>query len=447
MRSLLSLLFFFSFGIAQYQPNWDSINSRPIPEWYQDAKFGIFIHWGVYSVPSWSPVGNYAEWYWYNLAQGSGNPVYEFHVKTYGANFQYTDFASRFTAELWDPDYWADLFVRSGAKYIVPTSKHHEGFTNWPSSVSWNWNSVDIGPKRDILNDLFTALRARGLKAAMYFSLYEWFHPLYRGADPHSYVDMIMLPQMYDLINTYQPEVFWTDGDWEQTSEFWNSTDFLAWLYNNAPNKDDVVVNDRWGSECRGVNGGFYTAEYSDAYWLDHYWEANRGIDVFSFGLNRASQAGNYTTSQDLIHSLIRTVAFGGNLLLDIGPSWDGQIPVVMQERLLDIGQWLDVNGEAIYGTRAWTSQQEPAPYNSTYYTLSSNGTVNAIFIDWPSDGKLTLTLPVTSPSTQVSFIGYEGQIEWTSSGSSGLVVSLPMLDINTNPSPYAWVLTLNNVK
>jgi len=427
---------------CQYQPNWDSLDSRPVPEWYLDAKFGIFIHWGVYSVPSWAPVGEYAEWYWTRVMAGSG-PTYDFHVKTYGKDFTYQEFGPMFHAEIWNPDEWAQLFSQAGARYVVPTSKHHEGFTLWPSAVSWNWNAKDVGPRRDLLGDLFTSLRSYDLRACAYFSLYEWYNPLYIGSNPEEYVAQIMLPQLYDLVQTYQPDIIWGDGAWDHPSEFWNSTEFLAWLYNEAPNKDEVVVNDRWGSETPGFNGGFFTAEYSDQYWLDHKWEANCGIDVHSYGLNRMSLAQNYSSSEYLIELLIRTVAYGGNLLLDIGPASDGSIPVVMQERLLDIGQWLDVNGESIYDTRIWNYQNESS---MVFYTQNANlSSVYAIFINWPSSNVLSLEYPTTSSDTEITLLGY-GAVNFKPNSQQGVVISLPSLSVEELPSQYAWALKMTNL-
>src|ERR1039458_7454247 len=154
-----------------YQPTWDSIDRRPTPNWFADAKFGIFIHWGVYSVPAYAPVipGKlaYSEWYWHQMTEGRDNlkatavetGTWAYHQKKYGADYAYQSFAPQFTAELFDPDQWADIFERSGAKYVVQTSKHHEGFAMWPSkeaSATWGrpWNAVEIGPHRDLLGDL-----------------------------------------------------------------------------------------------------------------------------------------------------------------------------------------------------------------------------------------------------------------------------------------------------
>jgi len=207
--------------------------------------------------------------------------------------------------------------------------------------------------------------------------LYEWYHPLYIGPNPAQYVDQVMLPQLYDLVNSYKPELIWADGNWEHESSFWRTPEFIAWLYNESPVKDTVVVNDRWGSETPTKHGGYYTPEYSDAVYLNHTWEENSGIDIHSYGFNRATPANMYNTAKDLLNLLVRTVAFGGNLLLDIGPNGDGRIPALMQERLLSIGDWLKINGEAIYSTRKWRKQQENVINNPIQFSQVLNNTDN----------------------------------------------------------------------
>src|SRR5512139_871819 len=212
-------------GAQAYQPTWESIDRRPTPAWFTDAKFGIFIHWGVYSVPSYAPVipGKlaYAEWYWNALTSGRGDKPNEiqagtraYHDRQFGADFAYHEFAPRFRAELFDPEHWADVFARSGAKYVVLTSKHHEGFCLWPSAQSWNWNANDIGPHRDLAGDLSKAVKEKGLHMGFYYSLYEWFNPLYKS-NFEKYVDDHMIPQMKDLVNRYEPDILWTDGEWD----------------------------------------------------------------------------------------------------------------------------------------------------------------------------------------------------------------------------------------
>jgi alpha-L-fucosidase len=231
LLSFLSL--FITFSHAQnYKANWKSIDSRPIPQWFEDVKFGIFIHWGVYSVPAWAPANadigvyaKYAEWYGFRINDDSkaGKLFREYHNKMYGENFLYQDFAPRFKAQHWNPEQWADLFKRAGARYVVLTSKHHEGFTLWPSAQSWNWNSVDIGPHRDICGDLTTAVKNAGLHMGFYYSLYEWYNPLYHN-NLEKYVDNHMIPQMKDLVTSYEPDILWTDGEWDHPSENWKTT-------------------------------------------------------------------------------------------------------------------------------------------------------------------------------------------------------------------------------
>jgi len=232
-----------------YQAQWESLDKRPTPSWFQDAKFGIFMHWGVYSVPAWGEKTKYAEWYW-NSLNTKGSPTEEFHNRVYGSDFPYFQFADRFRPHLFDPEQWADLFVRSGARYVVLTSKHHDGYCLWPSkeaNTSWGrpWNAVDTAPGRDLLGELTAAVNKRHeLKMGFYYSLYEWYNPLYRQ-DVGKYVDQHMLPQMYELVNKYKPYLFWTDGEWDHPSSTWKSEQFLAWLYNESPVKDVVAVNDR----------------------------------------------------------------------------------------------------------------------------------------------------------------------------------------------------------
>ncbi len=355
----------------RYEPTWESLDRRPSPQWYTDSKFGIFIHWGVYSVPAFAAVNikdetGYAEWYWNSLTNGKkakgptghGAVTWNFHKRVYGADFPYFDFAPMFRAELYDPDRWADVFERSGARYVALTSKHHEGFTLWRSAEanrSWGrpWNAVDIGPKRDVLVDLMEAGRRRGLHMGIYYSLYEWYNPLYL-TDKKRYVAEHMMPQFKDVVTHAKPEIIFSDGEWELPSSEWRSPELLAWLFNESPVRDQVVIDDRWGKDTRHKHGGYYTTEYTSGMQAaTHPWEESRGMG-YSYGYNRMETVKDYHTGRELLLMLIDIVSRGGNLLLDIGPTADGRIPVIMEERLTQIGSWLKPNGEAIYGTRMW---------------------------------------------------------------------------------------------
>jgi alpha-L-fucosidase len=486
MRRLLVLLFLLAAGplAAQtYEPTWESIDKRPTPAWFTDAKFGIFIHWGVYSVPAYAPVlpGKlaYAEWYWNAMTRGKSDPkadgiqtgTWVYHQKQFGADVPYQDFAPRFRAELFDPDHWAEVFARSGARYVVLTSKHHEGFALWPSreaSATWGrpWNAVEAGPKRDLLGDLTGAVRRKGLKMGFYYSLYEWYNPLWLS-DPARYVEQHMFPQFKDLVTRYQPSIIFSDGEWERTSAEWHSPQLLAWLFNESAVKADVVINDRWGKDSRHRHGGYWTTEYTPGMaGIDHPWEESRGMG-FSYGYNRAERLEHYRTGRELVIMLIDLVSRGGNLLLDIGPAADGTIPVVMEERLTQIGDWLEVNGEAIYGTRPWKQTRqwsagevprveygkefetaydvtklagvpEPGKAGIEAFFTTKGKDLYTIMPRWP--GRRIVVKGVTAAKS-VTLLGATGKVPFQVT-SRGLVVQLPELPAALRQQP-AWVLKI----
>lgn len=436
-----------------YTADWDSIDSRPVPEWFQDAKFGIFIHWGVYSVPSYSPAehdglsdvyGRYAEHYWARLR--TSNKVFmDFHERVYGKNTDYRDFVKDFNAEMYEPDFWAELFKEAGAKYVVLTSKHHEGFCLWPSKYSWNWNAGDVGPHRDLLGDLTAAVRAKGLRMGYYYSLLEWDNPLYSKETLNQYIDQHMFPQMKELVETYHPDVIWPDGEWDYTSDKLRSTEFLQWLYNESSVKDEVVVNDRWGSETRSKHGGFFTSEYglvhnaqSDGMEFTRPWEENRGIGG-SYGFNRNERLEDYMSSEGLVHMLINRVARGGNFLLNIGPTADGRIPVIMQQRLRDMGAWLKVNGEAIYGTRKWDKAPAVDDKTSVFFT-SKDDALYVILTEWPDK---PVTIKGVKGARKLTMLGSDAKVNWSRSGDTLTIKSVSMHSPADLPCDYAWVIKI----
>jgi alpha-L-fucosidase len=453
---LIISIIFAGICLAQkiYKPTWESLDSRPTPAWFEDAKFGIFIHWGLYSVPSWGPtkgVGiyeKYAEWYWRSLAdtnRESHSLFKAFHERAYGENFKYQDFANYFTCEMFEPQEWASIFAASGAKYIVLTSKHHEGFALWPSVYSWNWNAMDAGPHRDLAGDLINAVRAAGLRMGFYYSLYEWYNPLYHQ-DVQAYVDTHMLPQMKELILTYKPDVLWPDGEWDYPSETWHSQEFLTWLYNESPVKDFVAVNDRWGKETRSKHGGYFTTEYdlihaedANAVQIEHPWEECRGIGT-SFGFNRNEYLENYSTSEELVHILINKVARGGNLLLNIGPTADGRIPVIMQQRLKDMGDWLQVNGEGIYGTRKWKKAPVVTPETNIFFTAKGDD-LYVICTRFPTE---TVVVGGIKQPDGVAMLGYKGKIESSYEGGK-LSIAPPVITPADTPCPYSWIFKVSS--
>jgi alpha-L-fucosidase len=192
-----------------------------------------------------------SEWFWNNWINDKAPEYVDFMKRTQSPSFTYQDFASSFTCELFNATEWAEIFADSGANYVVLTSKHHEGFAMYPSSYSFNWNSQDVGPNRDIIKELSEAVRAKKMKFGIYYSLYEWFNRMYLNDKNNAflkqtYVENKMWPELQELIHTYKPEVIWSDGDWEATEDYWKSKEFLAWLYNESPVRDTVVANDRY---------------------------------------------------------------------------------------------------------------------------------------------------------------------------------------------------------
>lgn len=360
MKKILFLLFvstwiFTSHATAQtshvqYQPTWESLNTRPYPQWFRDAKLGIFIHWSLSSVPAWSGKEQYGEWFLRGILTGDSARI-RFQEKVFGKGWKYEDYAALFKGELFDANEWAILFARAGARYVLLVSKHHDGYCLWPSKYAPGWNTMDVGPHRDIVGELTRAVREQGMKMGLYYSLPEWNNKLYRwGFDKPEmvtrYIYEHMTPQFKELISTYKPSLVFSDGEWDFPASTWHSAELISWYYNLVG--DEAIVNDRWGG---GADFGYRTPEYSSGLTMsDRPWAEVRGLGR-SFGLNRNESIEAYMTPQDLVHFFVKAVANGGGITLNVGPYCDGQIPLLQQERLLQLGEWLKVNGEAIYAS------------------------------------------------------------------------------------------------
>uniref|UniRef100_A0A1I8FFM7 alpha-L-fucosidase n=1 Tax=Macrostomum lignano TaxID=282301 RepID=A0A1I8FFM7_9PLAT len=313
-------------------PRWIS---RPLPAWYDQSKIGIFIHWGVFSVPSY-----HSEWFWwYWQGTDKQKDVVNFMKQNYPPGSP-TPICAKFKATFFNPDTnGRKLFDSAGAKYVVFTSKHHEGYCNWDTAYSFNWNSKQVGPNRDLVADLAAAIRKRpGLRFGLYHSLMT--------SAPSSRPEILSLsktmPELYELVNRFKPDVVWSDGDWDAPAEYWNSTGFLAWLYNDSPVNDSVVTNDRWGKGVMCNHGGYYTCQDRP-----HKWENCMTLDKLSWGYRRDARLADYLTPQELLSTLATTISCGGNLLVNVGPTADGTIDPVMEERLRQLGSWLRTNGDA----------------------------------------------------------------------------------------------------
>ncbi|GAB1607878.1 alpha-L-fucosidase-like isoform X1, partial [Argonauta hians] len=434
----------------RYAPNWSSLDTRPIPQWYDEAKLGIFIHWGVFSVPSYG-----SEWFWWNW-QGTKLPAYiDFMTKNYRPGFTYADFAPMFTAEFFNSDQWANLFAASGAKYVVFTSKHHEGYTNWPSKYSPNWNSKDVGPRRDIVGELANSIKKTPIHFGLYHSLFEWFHPIYlqdkaNKFKTQDFVREKTMPELYELVKKYKPDIIWSDGDWEAPDKYWNSTEFIAWLYNDSPVRDSIVVNDRWGAGISCRHGDIYTCKdrYNPGKLINHKWENAMTIDKYAWGYRRRARLSDFYTIENLISLLVETVSCGGNLLMNVGPTHDGRIAPIFEERLLQVGQWLKVNGEAIYSSKPWTHQNDTYT-KKVWYTskVDNNSTVlYASMLFWPTNHMLLLGAVKPTSNTVVTMLGYPHTFSHSYYSTTGLKIDLPDIPGSQLPCNWAWVFKITNI-
>lgn len=353
--------------------NWDRFK-REVPRWYTEAKLGIFVHWGLYSVPAWAEINvgeagtiekaqmfthnPYAEWYG-NTSRVEGSPAREHHKKVHG-DAPYIDFLDQWKAENFNPDQWAELFAHSGAQYVIPTAKHHEGVTLWPAPGIGNLNTVDRGPKRDLIGDIASAVRKKGLHFGVYYSGgIDWSISY---AIPHSYehapgwrpldaaYSMYCYQHVVDLIDRYKPEVIFNDINWPDFAKREGDYSLPAlfdYYYSQVPTG---VVNDRFGVP----HSDYKTSEYK--FNLHHesegVWENNRGIG-FSFGYNQLETEEQYLNITGLLHHFVDIVSRGGNLLLNVGPKASGEIPELQQKVLRQLGDWMKKNSKAIYASKS----------------------------------------------------------------------------------------------
>ncbi|MEV3856339.1 alpha-L-fucosidase [Streptomyces sp. NPDC050095] len=413
-------------GVPDYQPTEESLSGHQAPYWFHAAKFGIFIHWGVYSVPAWAPVGKqYAEWYWDQM-QDPNNPTYAHHKEVYGEDFAYDDFIPRFTAEKFDPRAWVELFRDAGAQYHVLTSKHHEGFALWDTKLS-DRNAVKMGPKKDLVKALFDASKTYTpeLHRCLYFSMPEWFNPdsPWMGHAPRNpytlepvpytgytagkdYVKDFQAQQMLELIHNYDLQMMWCDIGGAN-----DSLHVLAEYFNHGKNRPkplEVAVNNRSGIGFHDFTTPEYTT-YDNT--VIAKWESSRGLDPFSYGYNAQTPDDKYMTTEQVVHSLVDIVSKNGNFLLDIGPRADGTIPEIMQTRLRETGQWLKTNGEAIYDTTYWSRMAELG--DDLRFTVRPN---HAFYIHSLAEpgAKLTVEAPVpVRPGDKVTLLGYPRPLNW----------------------------------
>jgi alpha-L-fucosidase len=466
-----------------FQPTWESLANYKVPEWYQDAKFGIFIHWGLYSVPAFE-----SEWYPRNMYL-EGSEDFTHHKVTYGpqSNFGYKDFIPRFTAERFDAAAWADLFRKAGAKYVVPVAEHHDGFPMYNSGLT-DWSAAKMGPKRDVIGELAKAVRANGLhfgasshRAEHYFFMnggrdfdsdvrdprYASFYgPAHAGVTDKNHQEWAghpdtaylndWLARSSEIVQKYHPEVVWFDW-WINTKEFEPYLQrFAAFYYNDAAkNHYPAAINYKY--KAYPDNVAVLDIERGQLDSSRHLlWQTDTSVSIKSWGYIKGD---SFRSADSLIQELVDIVSKNGCLLLNVGPGPDGTIPEEAQKILLDMGRWLSVNSAAIYGTRPWKiygegpTKVESGAFNDTKtgayssedirFTTKGN-TIYATALGWPETGKLTIKSLGTAAAgdevhvRDVQLLGSNGQIKWTRD-SGALTLNLPSKQIGQ----YAFVFEI----
>lgn len=452
----------------------ESLKQWQTPEWFRDAKLGIFIHWGPYAVPAygseWYPRRMYQEYATSpkGVVSDRKEPLFAHHVKTWGdqSEFGYKDFIPMFKAEKWDPTAWAELFAKSGAKYVVPVAEHHDAFAMYDSSQT-EWNAVKMGPKRDILADLSAACREAGLRfgVSSHFA-FNWRY--YKQEDnfdtsdpknadlyshrhgPNDPADEDFVAKWYDrtaeIIDKYQPEVLWFDFGLNYPEFTEARTRLAAYYYNRGLERGQEVVlqykNMNWDPYPEGA--GLLDIERGKLADIRELpWQTDTSVSRKSWGF---IEGDSFKSSDSLIDDLIDIVSKNGCLLLNVGPRADGTIPQEAQDVLLAMGAWLEVYGEAIYDTRPWKvfgegptavavghhSEGKNQAFTSKDFRFTTkDGVVYAIGLAGSPDGKVLIESLgsasglLSAPVGSVELVGSDAELAWTQT-TEGLQVQLP---------------------
>ncbi len=457
-----------------FAAHWDSLHAYRVPSWYEDAKFGVFIHWGVYSVPGF---GN--EWYPRNMYL-QGSPEFAHHRKTYGlqSQFGYKDFIPQFTAERFDPDHWAGLFRQAGAQFVVPVAEHHDGFAMYDSALS-DWTAAKMGPKRDLIGELAAAVRKQWLVFGLSSHRAEhwWFFdggmafdsdvrdPRYAGlygpAQPKTlqpneeHLDD-WLARTCEVVDKYRPQVVWFDWWIEEPAFAPYLQRFAAYYYNRGVQWGrGVAINYKHQALPEGT--AVYDIERGQ---LDDlrplFWQTDTAVAKNSWGY---VENQDYKTVDSIVDDLVDIVSKNGALLLNIGPRPDGTIPEPEEDLLRGVGRWLTVNGEAIYGTRPWKvfgegptqivggsfNDTKRTPFGGQDLRFTTRGdTLYAIALAWPDNGRVIVKALATEASLfrpdvdKVELLGCDEPLRWTRD-AGGLIIELP----SDKPGDHAFAFRI----
>jgi alpha-L-fucosidase len=439
-----------------FRPTWESIREHyEVPRWFLDGKFGLFLHWGVYAVPAY-----HNEWYEKHMYATYA----DWHAEHFGPQdrFGYKDFIPKFTCEKFDPDAWATLFKKSGAKYVVPLAEHHDGFSLWDSDLN-RWNSVKMGPRRDLIGELGAAVRRQGLKFGVSnhsIEHYTFIQPrrgLKTDLDDPATEDFywtghgdealkkfleLWVGKNLELIDKYKVDMLWFDNGVNHRAYDPLKLKVAAHYYNRAAEwGKDVSLSTKDSAYLAGSILDFEKVQRGPREILPGAWQVDDPIGT-TWGYTQDMRVSG---PEPVIGKLVDLVSKGGNLLLNLSPMADGTIPEPQQKTLLDVGAWLDVNGEAIYGTHPWTRFGEGSGRSGVRFTVKGDS-LYAIALSWPGErAVLTSLARGKAPEgkiERVSLLGHPGELEFTQD-DGGLGVKLPARP----PCKYAVALKIDGLK
>lgn len=491
-----------------YNATMNSLTTHEVPEWFEDAKLGIFLDWGPWSVPGFAPKGaeadtggSYPDWYEFLM----DHRYKDYHDEVWGADFRRDDFLPLLTGENFNAKEYMDLAEQAGAKYFVPFTRHHGGWAMWDSKYTKR-NAVEMGPKRDIYRELTDAARQADIKLGLYFSISEWEYPViiegplsqWDPTDhlaifqddlgqipranmvsffPHIYDGKVsgkipvrdyfgdyMMPLFKEAVDNYDPDLVWYDGGWGSPLDISRGKELTAYFYNQAAERKEVVANNRAGSslteeESKQIAEYFKAGErekaielYLSANRLGDYntpeysigemdptkkWEVCRSISP-AFGYNWQDDDESSLSSEELIEMFIGIVANNGNLLLVVSPDGTGYLPDIQKSRLIELGNWMDINAEAIHDTRPYKIQER----DGKFFTSSKDGEHLYIHtLDWPGENLAIKASDLPNNISSIEMLGYDENLNFQV--EDGLLnISIPenLQDEKQRPNKYAWV-------
>ena len=418
-------------------------------DWWRDAHFGMFVHWGVYSVPggvyNGRPIDGVGEW----ILHTANIPIP-----------YYEQYAKQFNPTSFNAQEWARMAKNAGMKYIVITSKHHDGFCLWDSKVS-DYDIMDASPfKRDILKELADACKKEGIKLCFYHSIMDWHHPdaKAKGYDHQTtekpdfanYRDNYLYPELKELITGYDPAVMWFDGEWIDEWTEAQGKDLYQFVRSLKP---DIIINNRVGKGRNGMQGMNTGSNFAGDFGTPEQeilekgsanvdWESCMTMND-TWGYKKTDN--NWKTAENLVHNLVDIVAKGGNYLLNVGPTDGGIIPTASIDRLADMGKWMEVNGEAIYGRKMWEVHNEG---DFIRYIRGASNQVYCVMLQWPGK-QINLRNIRPDNNSTITLLGYDKPLKWRWEDNTGLWIEFPeSLQSETGrPCKYAWTLKIKGEK